>query len=346
MAKKAYIGVDTELPIYDIKEETVSITANNISKYFTVTNGSYYFKGSGSVFTTTNGGVHSSTASTVLTAKQDISSLTFNYSYSSESGFDKFTLKVGGTVVENAVSGATTNKSYSGSLASGQKIEFSYSKDGSASSNNDKCTFSAMTITSVVKTQIGAEIKPVARKIKKAYIGVDTEFPVYDTNLTNTTITASNISTYFKVTNGSYYFAGSGSKFTSNNKGVHSTTATTTLTALQDYSSLSFTYSYSGESGCDYLNLKVNGVAIETNAYGTTTTKTYTGSILAGQKIEFSFRKDGSVNKYDDCATWSNMVVSAKVQIGTELKSVARLVRKIYIGDSSGIAKLIYGMGT
>ena len=186
----------------------------------------------------------------------------------------------------------------------------------------------------------------IARKIKTGYVGVVTEFPVYDTNLTNTTITASNISTYFKVTNGSYYFAGSGSTFTSNNKGVHSTTATTTLTALQDYSSLSFTYSYSGESGCDYLNLRVNGVAIETNAYGTTTTKTYTGSILAGQKIEFSFRKDGSVNNYDDCATWSNMVVSAKVQIGTELKSVAKTVRKIYIGDSSGIAKLIYGMGT
>ena len=52
--KKGYVGVDTELPIYDIKEKTVSITANNISEYFTVTNGSYYFKGSGSVFTTTN----------------------------------------------------------------------------------------------------------------------------------------------------------------------------------------------------------------------------------------------------------------------------------------------------
>ena len=139
--KKGYVGVDTELPIYDIKEETVSITADNISEYFTVANGSYYFKGSGSVFTTTNGGVHSSTASTVLTAKQDISSLTFNYSYSSERSFDKFTLKVGGTVVENAVSGATTNKSYSGSLSSGKTIEFSYSKDGSANSNDDKCTF-------------------------------------------------------------------------------------------------------------------------------------------------------------------------------------------------------------
>lgn len=130
-----------------VQEVIVPITADNIADYFTVTNGTYYFKGSGSTFTTNNGGVQSSTATTKLTAKQDISALYFGYSYSSEANCDKFTLKVAGTTVENAVSGATTSKSYNGSLAAGQSIEFTYAKDGSQDSNDDKCTFSNMSIT-------------------------------------------------------------------------------------------------------------------------------------------------------------------------------------------------------
>ena len=125
----------------------VDITASNISDYFTVTNGSsYYFKGEGNVFTTNNAGVNRSTATTTLTAKQDISEISFNYSYSSEPNYDKFTLKVAGSTIENAVSGATTTKSYNGSLTSGQTIEFKYVKDSSVNKNNDKCTFSNMVI--------------------------------------------------------------------------------------------------------------------------------------------------------------------------------------------------------
>ena len=125
----------------------VNITASNISEYFTVTNGSsYYFNGQGNVFTTNNAGVGGSTASTILTAKQDMSEISFDYSYSSEQNYDKFMLKVAGTTVENAVSGATTAKSYNGSLTSGQTIEFKYVKDSSVDRNNDKCTFSNMVI--------------------------------------------------------------------------------------------------------------------------------------------------------------------------------------------------------
>lgn len=127
--------------------ETVAITASNIGTYFTVTNGTYKFNGSGSVFTSNNNGANSSTASTVLTAKQNIIALTFDYSYSSEANYDKFTLKVGGTTIADGVSGATTNKSYSGSLSSGQKIEFTYAKDSSQHKNDDQCTFSNMSIT-------------------------------------------------------------------------------------------------------------------------------------------------------------------------------------------------------
>lgn len=133
-----------------VKEVIVAITADNIGDYFTVANGSYYFKGSGAVFTSNNAGKASSTASTVLTAKQDISVLAFGYSYSSEAKYDKFTLKVGGTTVEDGVSGATTNKTYSGSLTTGQTVEFTYAKDSSQDKNDDKCTFSNMYITILV----------------------------------------------------------------------------------------------------------------------------------------------------------------------------------------------------
>lgn len=127
--------------------QSVAITASNISQYFTVTNSSYYFSGNGTIFTTNNAGVGGSTASTILTAKQDMSEISFDYSYSSEQNYDKFTLKVAGSTIENGVSGATTAKSYNGSLASGQTIEFKYVKDSSVDRNDDECTFSNMVVT-------------------------------------------------------------------------------------------------------------------------------------------------------------------------------------------------------
>ena len=100
MAKGIYVGVETTFPIYEEKVETAAITVDNISNYFKVTNDSYYFAGNGSTFTTNNGGEHNSTAKTTLEALQDISSITFDYSYSSEVNYDKFTLQVAGTTVE------------------------------------------------------------------------------------------------------------------------------------------------------------------------------------------------------------------------------------------------------
>ena len=64
----------------------------------------------------------------------------------------------------------------------------------------------------------------------KTYIGANIEVPIYNEGTVN--ITTSNVNDYFTVSNGSYYFAGSGSTFTSNNKHVSSSTATTTFTAI------------------------------------------------------------------------------------------------------------------
>ena len=128
------------------KQMTTDVTGDNVSSFFTVSNNSYYFKPSGGTWTTTNGGVSSSTAKTVFTALQDMT-VSFAYSYSSEKNYDNFTLKVAGSTVENAVSGSTTNKTYTGTLTAGQTIELTYSKDSSTDSNDDKCTMSALKVT-------------------------------------------------------------------------------------------------------------------------------------------------------------------------------------------------------
>lgn len=338
MAKAAYIGVTTAVPTYST--QSASITESNIGTYFTVTNGSYYFAGSGSTFTTNNGGVNSSTASTTLTAKYDMSSVSFSYSYSSESGWDKFTLIVAGTTVADGLSGSTTTKTWSGSIKSGDTIEFKYVKDSSSSSYDDQCTFSNMTIT--MQTQTGTEQREVARKVKNMYIGVPTEVPSY--GIGNIPITASNISTHFTVSNGTYYFAGSDSTFTSNNVAVKSSTATTTLTALND-TDVSFSYTYSTEAGYDKFTIVFAGTTILDGVSGSSTTPTpYSGHLAKGQTIEFTYTKDGSTNGNSDKCTFSDMTVTGTTQIGTETKEVARKVKKGYIGVG-GVARLFFSSG-
>ena len=168
---KGYVGVTTSVPIYDGKIETLNVTSSNISDVFTVTNSSYYFSGSGSTFTTSNSGVNSSTAQTVLTAKYDMD-ISFTYSYASEANYDKFTLIVGSSTIESAVSGTQTIKTYTGKLTKDSSITFMYTKDGSSHSNGDKCTFSDMIVKYDNRVISKYETKPIARKIKKAYIGV------------------------------------------------------------------------------------------------------------------------------------------------------------------------------
>lgn len=172
MAKQLAIGVVKTLPIFGNVTTNLNITASNISTPFTVSNGSYYFQGSGTTFTTNNKGVNSSTASTTLTAKMDMT-VSFTYSWGTESGYDKFTLTVAGTTIQNAVSGTLTTKTYSGSLKKGQTIYFSYTKDSSSSNNGDQCTFSDMKVSYTEYKQVSTETKSVASLCKKSWIGVN-----------------------------------------------------------------------------------------------------------------------------------------------------------------------------
>ena len=176
MAKRAYIGVPTEVPTYGyVAGTSVNIVSSNLSSYFNVTHGDYafyaYSNSSGS-FVSQNTGEDDSTARTTLTARTDMD-VSFQYGYSTESGYDKFYVTFAGTTIANGLSGATTTKTYSGRLTKEHSIVFKYVKDSSDSDNNDNCWFSNIVVTPLTTAQTGTETKNVARKIKKGYIGID-----------------------------------------------------------------------------------------------------------------------------------------------------------------------------
>ena len=100
------------------------------------------------------------------------------------------------------------------------------------------------------------------------------------------------------------------STWISNNRGLHSTTATSTWTAKQDCS-VSFRYRVSSESvSYDYLNITAAGTQILANTGGSVTTNVLTTTLKTGQTIIFNYRKDGSNNTNEDCAKISEVKVT------------------------------------
>lgn len=274
--KNIYLG--TTGPMLSITN--IDITSSNISSYFNVANNSYYFAGSGNVFTSNNSGINSSTAQTILTALSDISIINFQYSYSSETNYDKFTLVVGDTTIENAVSGATTQKVYSGSLQAGQTIKFVYAKDGSTHSNNDKCTFSNMKIT----TQTETYKENVARKIKKAYIGIGgvarpcfpggepTRFGPLSMTTVRTSCAANSIGDYAIFAGGSYSSSALNSVEAYNSSLVQ--TIPTNLTNARQYLKSATTGDYVIFNSGSYTSGSTQTLRTGADAYNTNLTRT------------------------------------------------------------------------
>lgn len=121
------------------------IRSSNLSTYFTVTNNTYYFAANNALvskFTSNNNGVASSTAQTKLVAKSR-GILTFDYSYSTESGSDKFTIISNGYKEVNGVSGIGSG-SLTLSLNEGDNVIFRYIKNSSINDNDDECIVSNM----------------------------------------------------------------------------------------------------------------------------------------------------------------------------------------------------------
>ena len=171
--KNIYVGVSTTVPIYETVKEQVTMTPDNISTYFEVTNSAYYFAGSGNVFTANNLGVNGSTATTLLKLKQDVTNLSFQYQYVTEANYDKFTIKKGSNTIVSAASGTYGPMTFNaGDITAGTTLTFSYTKDGSQSASGETALFQNLKFSVETTTQTGTETKSIARKIKKAYVGV------------------------------------------------------------------------------------------------------------------------------------------------------------------------------
>ena len=134
------------------------------------------------------------------------------------------------------------------------------------------------------------------------YIGVRKPIREETTQTVTVNIDENNVSEYFDVANGStYYFAGNGGVFTSNNGAKKSSSATTDLTLKRDLA-VSFDYSYSSEANYDKCFLYVDGIqkaVIHGEVAWATASIVVTGD--GEHSIEWRYKKDGSVSRGSDC---------------------------------------------
>ena len=174
--KNIYVGVPTTVPIYSTQRKEVIINGNNVTDFFEVTNSQYYFTVStptSAIFKPNNLGVNSSTATTSWKLKQDVTNVSFRYQYTTEANYDKFTIKKDSTTIMGPASGSNSLTGLNaGDCPAGTVFTFSYTKDGSQSASGENVLFETFSFTTDVKTQIGSEVKQIARKIKKGYVGV------------------------------------------------------------------------------------------------------------------------------------------------------------------------------
>lgn len=122
--------VTTEAP----PRQTMTITTAGTYGWTTYSTTSY-----NNCLKSNNKGVANSTARSILTfTVNQASSLTFGYRVSSESGYDKMTIKVDNTTICNQISGSTYKSSNSVSLAKGDHtITLEYTKNNSGNSYDD-----------------------------------------------------------------------------------------------------------------------------------------------------------------------------------------------------------------
>lgn len=177
--KGAYIGVETQVPVYGKKQITFS--RENINEFFTVQNNSAYpFEINPSTtnqvgFVPGNIGINSSTSQIILTANQEIVLKKIYAQYYTEQAYDKLTISINSSNIVNQASGRDTFETTEiRTLSAGDKITMSYVKDSSNHHSSEAMTNIIITCAPItVEAITGYETKPVARRIKKAYVGVN-----------------------------------------------------------------------------------------------------------------------------------------------------------------------------
>lgn len=177
--KNIYVGVETQVPVYGKKQITFS--SENINEFFTVQNNSSYpFHINPSTtnrvgFVPGNLGVNSSTSQIVLTANQDLVVKKIYAQYYTERNYDKINITINAVTILGDASGEDTYESTEiRTLSAGDKITMSYVKDSSNHHPSEAMTNIIITCAPItVETITGYETKPVARRIKKVYVGVN-----------------------------------------------------------------------------------------------------------------------------------------------------------------------------
>jgi hypothetical protein len=184
---KVYIGIETQTPTYEERNETATITASNISQYFDVTNGTYSFVGNGGSFQSNYGNSSSaSTATSTWKAKKDMTSVSLNWSTSASTTSTTrvyFTMTVAGTTVVSKTAGSKSG-TWQGSLKAGESIVLTYySQRGNSSSYRGTATISNISLTQTTLVETGTTVSSIARRIMKAYVGIGGKArPFWDVN--------------------------------------------------------------------------------------------------------------------------------------------------------------------
>ena len=179
--KKMYVGVDTQVPIMSETTQQLTLNDTNLKEFFDVSAETGTNKwtplnitGGGVSFSPGNYGVNSTTATCTLTAKENLTNIVIGYSYVTEKSCDKVTIVRNGSTLLNAASGSNTGTFDATTLAKGQTIKLTYTKDSSQSASGEKVSIDITCdpIEKTVQTITGYEMQEIARKIKKGYVGV------------------------------------------------------------------------------------------------------------------------------------------------------------------------------
>lgn len=157
MAKAAYIGAPTEVPTYTMEDFTEGVTSANIGSWFSFSDPDGISSWSGATLTVA--GV-STNERVKLTALFDMT-VSFDYTTTSYCR-----VNFNGTYINDD----GDDGSYTGRLPAGKSFYFYISNATSTRTG----TLSNITCTKQVAVQSGTEIKSVARKIDKCYVGIPT----------------------------------------------------------------------------------------------------------------------------------------------------------------------------
>ncbi len=353
MSKNVYIGIPTQIPVYD--KTTVSISNQNLTDYFIVLSGDC--NDSGWFILDTISGSYTFS----LEAKVDME---LNFSYEASAKFVPFdssdygnstaNLTVGSESVVDFYHDSTSINTPTCSLTNannyivkkGDRIYGSVSVPYPTAKSHSYLYFKISSILLTPDEPTDYIIKEKPHLIKSAYVGVPTEVPIYKEEVIPVSVNSTNQNSYFSVDGAFFNDAG---ELSIEILGTTPQSQTFTLTAQKD---AEVSFEYEGAIGnypenqmpLNYIEVRsADGTQLyydsvrNNNMSGNTIHSLQSGCVITG-------RVNTSVYGGDAYLKLKNLCVydTQKVVDGTEIKVLPRCVKKIYIGDSNDVARLTY----